>query len=217
MTNRFQTTAFRLSVNQLAQLPADSGREVAFAGRSNAGKSSALNAITGRRQLARVSKTPGRTQMINVFDVGPGARLMDLPGYGYARVPEAVRRHWHGLLQRYFEIRESLAGLILLMDIRHPMTPLDRQMLDWCEVRALPCHILLTKADKLKRGPAMNQLQQLRRTLKTEFAAAPGDFFTAQIFSATTRQGLEEAHAVLDGWLVADHAGAGEEPPEPLP
>jgi len=201
MTQRYQTTTFRLSANRLDQLPADTGREVAFAGRSNAGKSSALNAISGRRQLARVSKTPGRTQMINIFEVGPEQRLMDLPGYGYARVPEAVRQHWHGLLQRYFEIRQSLGGLILLMDIRHPLTPLDRQMLTWCEARQLPCHVLLTKADKLKRGPAQNQLQQLRRALSTDFGTVAGEGFSAQLFSATTRQGLAEAHGVLDGWL----------------
>lgn len=199
MMNRYQMTSFQLSANRLDQLPTDAGREAAFVGRSNAGKSSALNAISGQRQLARVSKTPGRTQMINVFTVAPEARLMDLPGYGYAKVPEAIRRHWHQLLERYFTTRQSLTGLILLMDIRHPMTPLDQQMLDWCRDRQLPCHILLTKADKLKRGPAMAQLHQVQK-ISTRLG---NGLLSVQLFSALNRQGLDEARAVLDHWLFA--------------
>lgn len=203
MTHLFQTATFRLSANHLHQLPSDGGTEVAFAGRSNAGKSSALNAITGRRQLARVSKTPGRTQMINIFELDHSRRLMDLPGYGYARVPEAVRKHWHDLLQRYFETRQSLRGLILLMDIRHPLTPLDRQMLSWCGYRRLCCHILLTKADKLKRGAAMAQRQQVEKALSKDpdLQALGSGLVSVQLFSAVNRQGLEEVRDTLDRWF----------------
>jgi len=152
---RYRAARFLDSVNAFPRLPPDSGREVAFAGRSNAGKSSALNVLTGQRQLARASKTPGRTQLLNFFEVEPERLLVDLPGYGYARVPDAVRRHWQALLERYLRERAALRGLLLLMDIRHPLTELDRGMLDCCAARALPVHVLLTKADKLGRGAAL--------------------------------------------------------------
>ncbi|MCC9000919.1 MAG: ribosome biogenesis GTP-binding protein YihA/YsxC [Candidatus Contendobacter sp.] len=193
---RYQAVKFLNSVNELAQLPPDAGREVAVAGRSNAGKSSALNALTGQRQLARVSKTPGRTQLINFFLVEPERYLVDLPGYGYAQVPDALRQHWQKLLERYLRERIALRGLLLLMDIRHPLTALDRQMLDGCSYRQLPAHILLTKADKLSRGAALTALQQVQRTLKTDYPQAG-----AQLFSATARLGVDEAHARLDEWL----------------
>lgn len=193
---RYQTVHFLNSVNEFGQLLPDIGREAAFAGRSNAGKSSALNLLTGQRQLARVSKTPGRTQMINFFEVEPDRYLVDLPGYGYAQVPEAIRRHWGALLERYLRERQALCGLLLLMDIRHPLTDLDQRMLDCCVARELPAHILLTKADKLSRGAAGSALQQVRKVLKTDYLHA-----TVQLFSATTRQGVEEAHARLDEWL----------------
>ncbi|MCB1921339.1 MAG: YihA family ribosome biogenesis GTP-binding protein [Candidatus Competibacteraceae bacterium] len=193
---RYQTVHFLNSVNEFGQLLPDIGREAAFAGRSNAGKSSALNLLTGQRQLARVSKTPGRTQMINFFEVEPDRYLVDLPGYGYAQVPEAIRRHWGALLERYLRERQALCGLLLLMDIRHPLTDLDQRMLDCCVARELPAHILLTKADKLSRGAAGAALQQVRKALKTDYLHA-----TVQLFSATTRQGVEEAHARLDEWL----------------
>jgi GTP-binding protein len=193
---RYQAVKFLISVNELIQIPPDSGREVAVAGRSNAGKSSALNALTGQRQLARVSKTPGRTQLINFFLVAPERYLVDLPGYGYAQVPDAVRRHWQSLLEQYLQTRAALGGLLLLMDIRHPLTALDRQMLDGCAYRQLPAHILLTKADKLSRSAALTALQQVRQTLKTDYSQA-----SAQLFSATTRLGVDEAHARLDQWL----------------
>lgn len=193
---RYRAVRFLNSVNSLAQLPPDTGREVAFAGRSNAGKSSALNILTGQRQLARVSKTPGRTQLLNFFQVEPERYLVDLPGYGYAQVPDAIRRHWRLLLERYLHERLALRGLMLLMDIRHPLTPLDRQLLDSCAHRQLPAHVLLTKADKLSRGAARMVLQQVQKTLKTDYPGA-----SAQLFAAPTGLGVDEAHAQLDEWL----------------
>ena len=193
---RYRAAHFLNSVNSLAQLPPDTGREVAFAGRSNAGKSSALNVLTGQRQLARVSKTPGRTQLLNFFQVEPERYLVDLPGYGYAQVPDAIRRHWRLLLERYLRERLALRGLMLLMDIRHPLTPLDRQLLDGCAHRQLPAHILLTKADKLGRSAAQTALQQVQKALKRDYPLT-----SAQLFSAPTALGVDEAHARLDEWL----------------
>ena len=193
---RYQTVRFLSSVNEFARLPPDVGAEVAFAGRSNAGKSSALNVLTGRRQLARVSKTPGRTQLINFFAVEPDRCLVDLPGYGYAQVPEAILRHWQHLLAQYLRERAALRGLMLLMDIRHPLMPLDRQLLDGCAVRGLPVQILLTKADKLSRGAALTVLQQVEKTLRTDFSQT-----SALLFSAVTRLGVAEVHNRLDEWL----------------
>jgi len=193
---RYRNACFLNSVHSLAQLPPDTGREVAFAGRSNAGKSSALNVLTGQRQLARVSKTPGRTQLLNFFQMEPERYLVDLPGYGYAQVPDAIRQHWRLLLERYLRERRALCGLMLLMDIRHPLTPLDRQLLDSCAYRQLPTHILLTKADKLSRGAARTVLQQVQKMLKTDYPSA-----SAQLFSAMTQLGMDEAHAQLDQWL----------------
>ncbi len=197
LQTRFQKTEFLLSGNDLAHLPEGAHIEVAFAGRSNAGKSSALNLITSQGHLARTSKTPGRTQLINFFKVDDKNFLVDLPGYGYAKVPEAMRNHWKMILQAYFEKRTNLVGLVMLMDVRHPLTPLDCQMLDWCQLRQLPTHILLTKADKLKRGAQATALQQVRNHLKKEY-----DFdVTVQLFSATQRDGLLEAWTKLDLWL----------------
>lgn len=193
---RYRAANFLSSVNMLEQLPPDTGQEVAFAGRSNAGKSSALNLLTGQHQLARVSKTPGRTQMINFFQVEAERYLVDLPGYGYARVPEAIRRHWGALLERYLRERMALRGLLLLMDIRHPLTELDQRLLDCCVARALPAHLLLTKADKLSRGAAKSVLQQVQKTLYSDYPQA-----TAQLFSAQNGQGIDEAHQRLDEWL----------------
>ncbi len=193
---RYRNACFLNSVHSLAQLPPDTGREVAFAGRSNAGKSSALNVLTSQRQLARVSKTPGRTQLLNFFQMEPERYLVDLPGYGYAQVPDAIRQHWRLLLERYLRERRALCGLMLLMDIRHPLTPLDRQLLDSCAYRQLPTHILLTKADKLSRGAARTVLQQVQKMLKTDYPSA-----SAQLFSAMTQLGMDEAHAQLDQWL----------------
>lgn len=199
MDNRYRNTRFLISAPDPDRLPADAGCEVAFAGRSNAGKSSALNVITEQRRLARTSKTPGRTRLLNVFEVAPEQRLVDLPGYGYAKVPEPLRRQWGTTIGRYLDERRSLRGLILLMDARHPLMPLDRQLLDWCATRALSVHVLLTKADKLSRGRAAGTLQALRRELNTHWPEA-----TAQLFSASQGTGLGQAREQLDTWLIAD-------------
>ena len=195
--SRYRSVHFLNSVNAFSQLPPDAGREVAFAGRSNAGKSSALNVLTGQRQLARVSKTPGRTQLLNFFTVEPERYLVDLPGYGYARVPDAIRRHWQALLERYLRERAALRGLLLLMDIRHPLTAMDRQLLETCAHRQLPVHILLTKADKLSRGAAQTTLRQLQATLYADYPQQA----SAQLFSVPNGQGVAEVHARLDEGL----------------
>ncbi len=199
---------FLTSADTLAQMPADRGAEVAFAGRSNAGKSSALNTLTGVRALARTSKTPGRTQLVNFFALHGDRRLVDLPGYGYARVPEATRRHWEKLLDGYLRTRASLKGLVIIMDARHPLTPLDHQFLDWCQVADMPAHVLLSKADKLTRGAATQTLRTVERSLA---AAYPG--VTVQLFSAQTRLGLAQAYTVLGDWLGLE-IGTKKEAPE---
>lgn len=185
-----------MSCAQLEQLPSPDLPEVAFAGRSNAGKSSALNTFTGRKQIARVSKTPGRTQLINYFEVDGLARLVDLPGYGFAKVPEPVRRSWGALVGGYVETRENLSGLVVVMDIRHPLTDLDQQMLAWCRTAGRRCHVLLTKADKLGYGAAKNQLQKVQSELKT-LAQPP----SAQLYSSETKLGVQEAREKVLEWL----------------
>lgn len=194
--NHYRTASFLISANHLEQLPADAGVEVAFAGRSNAGKSSALNAITDNGSLARTSKTPGRTQMINYFELDTEHRLADLPGYGFAKVPEAVKRHWQGVLEGYFAERKSLKGVVLMMDIRHPMKHFDDMMLSWCQQSGVEAHVLLTKADKLKRGAAKSSVLKVRKALKELGLSA-----TVQSFSAPKKEGLDEARGVLDRWL----------------
>ena len=163
--NPFRQATYVLSAHHPGQLPPDEGIEVAIAGRSNAGKSSAINALTDQKSLARTSKTPGRTQQIVIFEVDEGRRLADLPGYGFAKVPQSLKEHWQRAMEEYFRTRQSLRGVVLVMDIRHPMRPFDQQMLAWCEAAGLPCHVLLTKADKLKRGPARSTLLQVRKQL----------------------------------------------------
>jgi len=199
MPNPFNTAQFLKSAARLDQAPPDTGREAAFAGRSNAGKSSALNAISGHKGLARTSKTPGRTQLINFFAVTPEARLVDLPGYGYAKVPAEVKAQWERHLNAYLAQRESLAGLILLMDVRHPLTDFDRQMLAWCRQADLAVHVLLTKADKLKRGAAQNTLLSVKRDLGLLHPTA-----TVQLFSALDGSGLDEARTLLGTWLALE-------------
>ena len=189
----YPEAAFIKSANALAQFVADEGSEVAFAGRSNAGKSSAINIIVNRRQFARTSKTPGRTQLVNFFALTSSERLVDLPGYGFARVSQAMRDHWANLMADYFETRASLKGMFLIVDIRRRLNDFDRQMLGYAESVGLPVHVLLTKADKLKRGQAANALLEVRREL--------GDVATVQPFSAQTRQGEDEARAKLDEFL----------------
>lgn len=192
----FNHAVYAASAATLAQLPA-SRCEVAFAGRSNAGKSSAINTLARHNRLAFVSKTPGRTQLINFFALGEERFIVDLPGYGYAKVPPEMRARWERVLSAYLQTRESLAGLVLIMDARHPLTPLDRQMLDWFTPRGLPVHILLTKADKLSRGVANKTLQTVRSELKIYPQVS------VQLFSSLAKQGVEEAEAVIDGWLTA--------------
>jgi len=186
--------SFVLSAPTHHGLPADNGSEVAFAGRSNAGKSSALNALTGQSTLARVSKTPGRTQHLVVFEIDPERRLIDLPGYGFAKVPLAVRNAWGVAMENYFRERQSLRGLVICMDIRHPLTEFDRIMLDFCAARGLDCQILLSKADKLSRGAGLNTLQAVRKALLEGGLTA-----SVQVFSAHAGTGVDEARS----WEVA--------------
>jgi GTP-binding protein len=208
----FRNAAFVTSVAKPELLPASAGAEIAFAGRSNAGKSSAINTLVSHTRLAFVSKTPGRTQLINFFRLPGGAYLVDLPGYGYAAVPESIRKQWRHLLELYLTQRENLIGLVLIMDARHPLTPLDQQMLDWFAATGRPIHVLLTKSDKLARGPAKQTLETTRREL-----AAWGDRVTVQLFSSLKRLGIEDAEQAIGGWLDADPLidapGEKEKPP----
>lgn len=192
----YRDAKFELSAAKLSQLPPDAGYEVAFAGRSNAGKSSVLNVLTDQKSLARTSKTPGRTQLINVFDLGDDRRLIDLPGYGYAKVPEKIKKEWQKLLDRYLQTRECLRGIILIMDIRHPLKPFDQMMLEWSYACGLPIHILLNKADKLKRGPAKNTLFAVQKEL-----ASYKDSVSIQLFSALDKTGKQEAYQFMDQCL----------------
>lgn len=190
----FARLKYEKSVHALRDLPA-TAREIAFAGRSNAGKSSAINTLAGRK-AAFVSKTPGRTQLINFFHLDEGDYLVDLPGYGYAKVPEAVRRHWQQTLSQYLQARESLVGLVLIMDARHPLTPLDRQMIEWFAPTGRPIHCLLTKADKLSRSEALSTLARVRKALAE---ICPN--CSVQLFSSLKKQGMAEAEAVIARWL----------------
>lgn len=196
MNSRFQRARFLTAASDLRGAPPDSGHEVAFAGRSNAGKSSAINTICHQRSLARTSKTPGRTQQLIFFQLDEERRLVDLPGYGFARVSLATKQVWQALMGRYLERREALRGLVLVMDIRHPLTELDRQMVDWGIAGKLPLLLLLTKADKLKRGAIDKTLRQVRREMSG--ACVPVELLA---FSATSRIGLEAAQGHLEGWL----------------
>ena len=191
--SQFPAARFITSANAPGQFLPDSGREVAVAGRSNAGKSSAINVIVNRRQFARTSKTPGRTQLVNFFELREDRRLVDLPGYGFARVAESVRQHWGRLLTAYFEQRQSLSGLVLVVDVRRQLGDFDRQMLAFAESVGVPVHVLLTKADKLKRGKAAAALL----SVKNELGEAAG----VQLFSALKRTGVEEAREVLETFL----------------
>ncbi len=184
---------FIKSANAVSQFVPDTGAEVAVAGRSNAGKSSAINIIVNRRQFARTSKTPGRTQLVNFFGLQEQRRLIDLPGYGFARVSDKKRAHWRNLMADYFECRKSLRGLFLIVDIRRGLMEFDQQMLSFAELVSLPTHVLLTKSDKLKRGQAATALLEVRRELR--------DIATVQQFSTLTRLGEAEARAQLDQFL----------------
>jgi GTP-binding protein len=197
----FQQTRFVLSAGAVGQLPEDVGVEVAFAGRSNAGKSSALNRLTQQRGLARTSKTPGRTQLINVFSMQPGARLIDLPGYGFAAVPLEVKQRWHVLIDAYFKTRQSLKGLILVMDARHPLQPLDWTMLHWTEIHPRPVHIILTKADKLRFAQQKNTLKAVENE-----ARVLSNPVTVQLFSAVSGLGVADLQGFLRSWF-GSHSG----------
>ena len=199
----FVNAVFAISAEKLSDLPPPAGAEIAFAGRSNAGKSSAINTLAGRTRLAFVSKTPGRTQLINYFRLRNGAFMVDLPGYGYADVPDKVRRHWQSVLSAYLTRRESICGLVLIMDARRPLTDMDRQMLEWFGPTGKPIHILLTKADKLTRSEAASVLRATRDEL-----APWADQVSVQLFSSLKKNGVEEAEKVIGGWLGSAAADA---------
>lgn len=196
----FQNAQFFTSAHHYRELPEPKGIEIAFAGRSNAGKSSALNTLANHNRLAFVSKQPGRTQLINFFSLDKERFLVDLPGYGYAKVPEETRTHWQKVLSRYLTERESLFGLVLVMDSRHPLTKLDCQMLDWFAPTGKPIHILLTKSDKLSGYHANKTLEEVNETIEANW----GEYITVQLFSSLKKQGIEEAEAVLGDWLYGE-------------
>lgn len=203
----YQRAAFLTAASKVQQAPTDTGREVAFAGRSNAGKSSAINTLCHQKRLARTSKTPGRTQQLIFFSLDETRRLVDLPGYGYAKVSESVKNQWQGLMASYLEGRQSLAGLVVVMDIRHPLTVFDQQMMDWGRRRDLEILLLLTKSDKLKRGAGRIELDRVRRAVGGE-----GGRVRVELFSSLTRQGISPVHGLLDQWLRVgvDSSDAGE-------
>lgn len=193
----YRAAAFLTSAAQFKQCPPDEGWEVAFAGRSNAGKSSAINSLTGNKKLARTSRTPGRTQLINFFSLTETQRLVDLPGYGYAKVPQKIKDAWNRQLEAYLRERQSLRGLILLMDSRRPLQTYDQQMIGWATQASMPVHVLLTKADKLSKGAGKQSLMQVESKL-----AHLGELVSCQLFSSLKHQGHAELIKVLDRWLT---------------
>lgn len=208
----FQQAVFLTTVAHLRDLPQDAVREVAFAGRSNAGKSSAINTLAGRVRLAYVSKTPGRTQHLNYFTLSDGKYFVDLPGYGYAKAPEAIRSQWEGLIGPYLSKREQLAGLVVIMDIRRPLTDLDLRLIDWFRPTGRPIHILLSKADKLSRQEQTTVLRAVKAELATWGDAG---LYSVQLFSSLKRTGVEEAEALLGKWLgIEGKAQQNKRPPE---
>ena len=200
----FNQTHFTTSADRLAGCPEDSLAEIAFSGRSNAGKSSAINAITGQKALARISKTPGRTQLINFFEVESGHYLVDLPGYGFAKVPLPVKEKWQHELEKYLRERVTLAGLVILSDIRHPMKEFDQQMVSWSVQSELPVLLLLTKADKLKRGAAKNTLLEVKKGLQDE------KLVRVELFSAHNGTGIDRARDQLSQWFTEEAATESE-------
>ena len=199
MSHPYRQAQYTISATQLSELPVDEGIEVAFAGRSNAGKSSAINTITDQKSLARISKTPGRTQMINFFSVDENRSLVDLPGYGYAKVPEKIKIRWQQTLGKYLETRQALRGLVLMMDIRHPLKEFDLQMIKWANNAKLSVHILLTKSDKLKRGAAKSSLLLVNSELQKKELLA-----SVQLFSSLNHEGKQEAIEQLNQWFYPD-------------
>lgn len=212
----FNQASYLMSAPSLALCPPETGREVCFAGRSNAGKSSAINTLTNNGKLARTSKTPGRTQMINFFTLGgPDLRLVDLPGYGFAKVPLAMKKQWDKHMAEYLQQRQSLAGMILLMDVRHPLQDYDSTMINWAVETDMPVHILLTKADKLSKGQAGSTLQLVRKHLRD---AQVEDLVSAQLFSSLKKTGLDKLKGVMTRWLRGENANGtprGLAPDEP--
>lgn len=202
--NPYASAVFLKSAARVEQLPDDLGYEVAFAGRSNAGKSSALNCLTGIKSLARTSKTPGRTQLINLFTLDESRRLVDLPGYGYAKVALSIKLEWQKNLARYLEVRKSLKGLVLLMDVRHPLKDLDQMMVDWALNRGLPVHILLTKSDKLSRSDVKNTVLKVRK--QYEMAQ---HLISVQSFSSLKKLGVEDLIHKLNEWVDIENVTTG--------
>ncbi|MFV2055088.1 MAG: ribosome biogenesis GTP-binding protein YihA/YsxC [Thiohalomonadales bacterium] len=196
MSGKYQKVNFLFSVSKLTQLPEDSGFEIAFAGRSNAGKSSAINTLTNQRSLARTSKTPGCTQLINFFEVDSERRIVDLPGYGYAKVSRSVQKGWQKTMEAYLSQRQCLAGLVLVMDIRHPLREFDLDMLNWCNTCELPAHILLTKSDKLKYGAAKASLHKVNNVLQETYPLT-----SLQLYSSLKKTGVEQLVTCLNGWF----------------
>ena len=211
--NLFQNAKFFTTVNHLKDLP-DTQAEIAFVGRSNAGKSSAINTLCNHVRLAYVSKTPGRTQHINFFELANGGFMVDLPGYGYAQVPEAIRAHWVKLLGDYLQQRQALIGLVLIMDARHPLKPLDVQMLDFFHITGRPVHILLSKADKLSKNDQIKTLSAVKKALKP---FAERQQISVQLFSSLKKQGIEEVNNVVAAWFAAAAEQAEAEAENPLP
>lgn len=205
-----QQSTFIKSASLVTQCPPDIGLEVAFAGRSNAGKSSALNTLTHAR-LARTSKTPGRTQLINFFRLDDERRLVDLPGYGYAKVPLELKAHWQQHLDAYLTGRHSLVGLVLVMDLRHPLSDFDCMMLEWARKSDIPAHVLLSKADKLAFGAAKNELLKVQARMRKELRSNA----SVQLFSSPKRLGVEQAHEVLAGWLFPPEIESEDADAEP--
>ena len=199
MNSVYHQARFICSAPRLSDAPQDQGMEIAFAGRSNAGKSSAINTLTLQKSLARISKTPGRTQLLNFFQIDENQRFVDLPGYGYAKVPLQVKKTWYRMIESYLTKRKSLCGIVLVMDVRHPLTEFDWQMVEWCEHAGLTLHILLTKADKLKFGAAKNTLLKVQRLLEDVSITV-----SVQLFSSLKRSGIDEIHQILDSWFQQD-------------
>lgn len=199
MQINYQKARFLISAPSIRQCPEDNGAEVAFAGRSNAGKSSALNTLAQQNKLARTSKTPGRTQLINFFEIEEGLRLVDLPGYGFAKVPERMKREWQQNMSEYLEQRKSLKAMVLVMDIRHPLSEFDLMMCQWALDCDMPTHILLTKADKMKKGPANSTKLKVKKELKEM-----GDLLTVQTFSALKRDGVDQLRSRLNVLLTGE-------------
>jgi len=208
VSKNYQSAKFLLSVGNIQGLPPDSGREVAFAGRSNAGKSSCINTLTQQKSLARTSKTPGRTQLLNFFSIDDETRLVDLPGYGYAKVSENVKQQWHKLLDAYRSQRLCLQALVILMDIRHPRKDIDLTLLQWCVEAELPALVVLTKADKLKSGAVKATRLQVTQSIQEVFGDADIEIIT---FSSLKKQGLPELRRALDAWLDVEDKAAEEE------